>query len=1507
MIQYDLLLVLGAKTLLLSFAALLVGTALRLSRCQSPKIHRCAWLVVLAIGILGFGIPVRVPVVQQIDLVETSTINEAIDMVPTTPVTFRDENVVPAVLPPQIVLPPQDMAEVPVPEEKIPVTNEPFPVPVVTAEANITAETETAIVTQETAQEIATVPLAAKVSVRETLFRVACFIWLIGMTVIFVWRLAMQWILLRRLRSAVLAKGIHRIEWETLLAEYRISPEKLPLLLTDGLGPGLVWRPGGMAVVVPRELWEDTLPELHEGMLRHELAHYRNRDMLRLNLARLCASVHWFNPFAWWAVGKLDEAAEWLCDIAAFGFQSNGTANFAESMVAVHETSQSIVLNRITFGGGGIQQRLEKLQAFIEKQGDSKMKKFMICLFLCVVAACGLCRIQFVSAQVEEPNPNEGRMELRFLASEDFPQDRTIIELARKTKGDDVKDEKGQITARWVSVRVDAYFPVFRKQYQALVSRGETEETFQVLALIDPYNISGKYLKEAKLEENDNQSFFILFTLDQTGKNLLGAMTSNEDIVLANEAGQPRRMAVIIDGIVWCTPTIEKPIHSDFNVTMVPKPVTSFDEKVRKEKQREWKNELTELVKKINNAVYDEEEPVATQNPDTSAREMKITLVGQNCEATSNGYIRAYPNPKPDDWDEMPKNFPLENGQCVIPFSNFGQLQSLKLIFYADGFAPYEMAWPVPQSEPIPTEYEHALEPAAERIGGIVLDSQGNPVEGATVEFAVDLHRRQRHPDGIITRYAQWLKTDAEGRWTYAVLPTDQMTQVFDMVIEHPKLPRLRIHEGQTFRDYTQKDEQGRFSKTVTLPNGMSLKGHVLDLQGNPVEGAMVYTDAVRPESGRFVKTLTDAKGEFVFENCSPKGDLNSIDLGVWHANFAPILTSLGQITEEMPPQELQFESTGRKIIFRAVDENGDPIEDIHIVPRRWKNKNSNIFVVFNNGDPWIDYAKTDKDGMFVWSNAPNEDFQLEISGKNYQNLQFQANELKYDDKENVLVFKSLIEVTGKVTDAETGELIPNFEVTEWLGFKNSSGALSRELSNQKGNNGTFHKTVGRRMGELDRYHLRVDAEGYEGMLSEAISPDLKKVTLNFALTKGGLKSNTLSGVVLLPNGEPAERVTIGVSIPGRPIQTQLGHLLHQGFDNQYFTDAQGNFSISRSRASIHADEDYLLLFLHDAGTFCMRKEQFEQHTGPIQLEAWGRIEGTICVGDKPGENLLFMYSNDLKKHHHRPGIASIDYFHTATSDANGRYVIERVFPGRGRVSRGIKYNNHSTTAPFRTRTFEIKPGETLTMDLGGGGSIANGQIYMNILERPAKAKDVDWNFMHVTAVRTVPELALPQEYREAYWQFFSEPLADPRLNDGWVRNPYEVEEIINAWLESPAGQAAMKDKPEQYEKAKHAMALILERDKKQEDADLNRVIATVEGPGHPEAANGRFVLDGITPGDWKLGVEMNWPSVPGQYWDYLETWKTQAEFTVPEIPTEEPLLIFPVILGPEHAVKSRR
>ena len=80
--------------------------------------------------------------------------------------------------------------------------------------------------------------------------------------------------------------------------------------------------------------------------------------------------------------------------------------------------------------------------------------------------------------------------------------------------------------------------------------------------------------------------------------------------------------------------------------------------------------------------------------------------------------------------------------------------------------------------------------------------------------------------------------------------------------------------------------------------------------------------------------------------------------------------------------------------------------------------------------------------------------------------------------------------------------------------------------------------------------------------------------------------------------------------------------------------------------------------------------------------------------------------------------------FDSEKADTNGHFSF-RVFPGKGQVGRQSSFNNASSRGSFLTKPFDIKPGETLQIDIGGG-YIVKGQVIIPLGDTPKPVISVD-------------------------------------------------------------------------------------------------------------------------------------------------------------------------------------
>lgn len=123
-------------------------------------------------------------------------------------------------------------------------------------------------------------------------------------------------------------------EWQAILEVHRIRTS-IPLFVSQSTGPALCFLASGYRLVVPEDLWRRLAPNARGTILRHELAHYRRGDLWTALLARTLATVHWYNPLAWWAASRFEAEAEFLCDQVS---ANDAPASYAAVLLEIGST-----------------------------------------------------------------------------------------------------------------------------------------------------------------------------------------------------------------------------------------------------------------------------------------------------------------------------------------------------------------------------------------------------------------------------------------------------------------------------------------------------------------------------------------------------------------------------------------------------------------------------------------------------------------------------------------------------------------------------------------------------------------------------------------------------------------------------------------------------------------------------------------------------------------------------------------------------------------------------------------------------------------------------------------------------------------------------------------------------------------------------------------------------------------------------------------------------------------
>jgi beta-lactamase regulating signal transducer with metallopeptidase domain len=208
-------------------------------------------------------------------------------------------------------------------------------------------------------------------------------------------------------------------QWYDLLARRNVR-WPIPLRMTSHLGPILCRLPGGYQLLLPVGLWRSLSPAARLDILCHELAHFQRGDTWKSLAVRLLALPHWFNPFAWWAVRRFDEAAEWACDQQAADAAPEHKPDYVRALLQLGSQSSAEPACSRAARGRELRVRVRRLLARHPLE-DSVMKKLVVIAVAVVLVLVFMMRLDLVAKDPPSKAP------ARDTSSEAVPPDLDMV------------------------------------------------------------------------------------------------------------------------------------------------------------------------------------------------------------------------------------------------------------------------------------------------------------------------------------------------------------------------------------------------------------------------------------------------------------------------------------------------------------------------------------------------------------------------------------------------------------------------------------------------------------------------------------------------------------------------------------------------------------------------------------------------------------------------------------------------------------------------------------------------------------------------------------------------------------------------------------------------------------------------------------------------------------------------------------------------------------------------
>lgn len=515
--------------------------------------------------------------------------------------------------------------------------------------------------------------------------------------------------------------------------------------------------------------------------------------------------------------------------------------------------------------------------------------------------------------------------------------------------------------------------------------------------------------------------------------------------------------------------------------------------------------------------------------------------------------------------------------------------------------------------EMLPKTVRFSLEEGV-TIGAVVQDSEGHPIEDATVEANF---WDQKQPDESWFGVRIEERTDAQGRWRAANVPQEINSLGFR--VSHPDFADGILGMPDQFR----MDDLRAERATMVLEKGVAITGRVIDIAGAPVAGArLLLGDLYRRPNW----TQTDALGQFEFLHLNLHIIAPLPLLTVQAPGFAP---QRRQLSRDEGSTSVEFVLKPAKLLIgRIVDSVGKPVKDARVSSGSW-NDHGTL--------QWE--SRTDAQGMFLWDYPPDDAVMIRIVKPGYREIH---RSVVANDREQTFVLGSPTTVKGAVVDGHTGEPVKRFRVAP--GVQRQEGNLVSVWQPADSRGKWF--TDGRYSFTFDEdgraYAVRIEADGYLPFESRFVDANELEVTIDVALTKG----QGPSGYVFDVNGVPVAGVEV---LWERSLGLPMRSVRKGPYTACAKTDNEGHFVFKPENRR----DPFTVLC--DQG---MAVVAYEDLIGDksITLTPWARVQGDLHAGTKPVVNkrlyLLYSLSGMM-------GTAS-----TTFTDENGWFVFERVYPG---------------------------------------------------------------------------------------------------------------------------------------------------------------------------------------------------------------------------------------------------
>ncbi|HET6328544.1 MAG TPA: hypothetical protein VFG04_27925 [Planctomycetaceae bacterium] len=262
----------------------------------------------------------------------------------------------------------------------------------------------------------------------------------------------------------------------------------------------------------------------------------------------------------------------------------------------------------------------------------------------------------------------------------------------------------------------------------------------------------------------------------------------------------------------------------------------------------------------------------------------------------------------------------------------------------------------------------------------------------------------------------------------------------------------------------------------------------------------------------------------------------------------------------------------------------------------------------------------------------------------------------------------------------------------------------------------------------------RVPADNQNQTVTTETTADVKRA---LGTQAGGQQPDVFGVPVLTPDGAPASAARIAFVVAGSHVVVVDGEVSNNREVETLQTDNAGRFHWPLE------PNDFCLVITHRSG-FAQINCSIQSLPETIRLTPWGRVEGTFRVARKPQGNVVIVGNGERI---HGPGHGRfVTYVDFCRTDAQGRFVFERVIPGQAQFGPNLVSFPDGISHPPSSRsltTVEVIAGKTARIDFGNSGRPVIGQLRL----APNSKQTMGWSFAMIQLNAKEPRTGKASSY----------------------------------------------------------------------------------------------------------------------------------------------------------------